>query len=59
MEFSIGGVDVSMFFPVRVSFVGQGSIAGIRIASVSRVDTGDDVVFSEDASVVTQSYTVI
>jgi len=59
LEFSIGGDDVSMFFPVQVRFIGQGSIAGARVASISRVDTGDEVVFSEDATVVTQSYTVV
>lgn len=59
MEFSIGGDDVSMFFPVNVSFVGKGSVAGVRLASVSRVDNGEDVIFSEDASIVVDNYVVV
>ena len=59
LEFTIDGDDVGMFFPVRVSFVGQGSIAGVRLASVVRADSGEDVVFSEDASVVANNYLVV
>ncbi len=51
LEFSIGGDDAGAFFPVKVSFVGQGNIAGVHLASVTRVDSGEEVVFSEDASV--------
>ena len=58
LEFSVGGDDVGAFFPVRVAFVAQGSIAGVRLASVARVD-GEEVPFSEDASVVVDSYTVV
>ncbi|KAJ3484515.1 hypothetical protein NLI96_g5592 [Meripilus lineatus] len=51
LEFSVGGDDPGAFFPVKVSFVGQGSMAGIHLTSVTKVESGEDVVFSEDASV--------
>jgi hypothetical protein len=59
LEFSIGGDDAGMFFPVRVSFVAQGSVAGVRLSSVARADNGGPVSYSEDASVVVDSYTVV
>jgi hypothetical protein len=59
LEFTVGGDDASVFFPVRVSFVGQGSIAGIGVDAVSRVDGGEDPVFSVDAVVTTGDYLVI
>ncbi|KAI0033954.1 hypothetical protein K488DRAFT_77530 [Vararia minispora EC-137] len=59
MEFSIGGDDVGMFFPVKISFVAQGSIAGVRLASVLRADNGEAVIFSEDASVTVDNYAVV
>jgi coatomer subunit delta len=59
LEFSVGGDDAGVFFPVKVSFVAQGSIAGVRVASVTKVESGEDVVFSEDASVVVDNYTVV
>ncbi|KAI0307645.1 hypothetical protein B0F90DRAFT_1807088 [Multifurca ochricompacta] len=59
LEFSVSGSDVNAFFPVRVSFVGLGSTVGIRVASVSRVDSGEIVVFSEDASFVADDYRVV
>lgn len=59
LEFSVGGDDAGAFFPVKVSFVGQGSVAGVRLASVTRLDNGEEVVFSEDASVVVDGYSVV
>lgn len=59
LEFSVGGDDASAFFPVKVTFVGLGSIAGVRLASVARVDNGEDVVFSEDASIAVDNYSVV
>lgn len=59
LEFTVGGDDPGLFFPVKVSFVGQGSVAGVRLASVTRVDNGEEVVFSEDATVAVESYTVV
>ena len=46
LEFSVGGDDVAAFFPVKVKFVGQGNSVGLRAASVTRVDNGEEVVFS-------------
>lgn len=59
LEFSISGSDVNAFFPVHVSFVGLGNTVGIRVASASRVDSGENVVFSEDASFSTDNYLVV
>ncbi|TFY58180.1 hypothetical protein EVJ58_g6577 [Rhodofomes roseus] len=59
MEFSVGGDDPGAFFPVKVSFIGEGSIAGVHLASISKVDSGEDVVYSEDATVQIENYTVV
>lgn len=59
LEFSVGGDDPGAFFPVKVSFVGQGSMAGVHISSVTRVDNGEEVVFSEDARITVDSYSVV
>lgn len=59
LEFSISGSDVNAFFPVQVSFVGLGNTVGVRVASVSRVDDSENVVFSEDASFSADSYLVV
>ncbi|EIW64456.1 coatomer subunit delta [Trametes versicolor FP-101664 SS1] len=59
LEFSVGGDDPGVFFPVSVSFVGEGSVAGVHLASVARIDNGEDVTFSEDATVVVENYTVV
>jgi hypothetical protein len=59
LEFSINGSDVNAFFPVRVSFVGSGNTVGARVASVSRVDNDENVVFSEDASFTADNYLVV
>ncbi|KAI9060474.1 hypothetical protein FKP32DRAFT_1595223 [Trametes sanguinea] len=59
LEFSVGGDDTGVFFPVRVSFIGEGSIAGVHLASVTRVEGGDEVTFSEDATITVENYTVV
>ncbi|PSR72062.1 hypothetical protein PHLCEN_2v12043 [Hermanssonia centrifuga] len=59
LEFNVGGDDPGAFFPVKVAFVAQGSVAGVRLASVTKVENGEEVPFSEDASVVVDSYTVV
>src|ERR1700722_7689693 len=59
LEFSVGGEDASVFFPVKVSFVGQGSVAGVKVASASRVDGGGPVVFSTDCIVTAEDYRVV
>ncbi|KAI0050583.1 hypothetical protein FA95DRAFT_1555507 [Auriscalpium vulgare] len=59
LEFSISGDDVGAFFPVKVAFVGLGNIVGVRVASVSRVDSGEEVTFSEDATLAVDNYLVV
>jgi coatomer subunit delta len=59
LEFTVGGDDASAFFPIKVSFVGQGSLAGITAANVKRVDNEEEEVFSADAIVTTDSYVVV
>jgi hypothetical protein len=59
LEFTVGGDDAAAFFPVKISFVGQGSMAGITAANVTRVDNGEEAVFSADAVVTTDSYVVV
>ena len=58
MEFSVGGDDAGAFFPVKVAFVAQGSVAGVKVLSVTSVEGGEAVVFSEDATVSVENYTV-
>ena len=57
--FNIGGVDVSAFFPVDISFIGQGSLAGVTVASVSRVDGAEGPEYSVDAFVTADEYLVV
>ncbi|KAF9235051.1 hypothetical protein BU15DRAFT_89722 [Melanogaster broomeanus] len=59
LEYTVGGDDVGAFFPVKVSFVAQGSIAGVGVASVAKVNGGEGVVFSSDATVNTDEYLVL
>jgi hypothetical protein len=58
LEFTVGGDDAGAFFPVKVSFVGQGSMAGVVAANVTRLDNGEEAVFSADSVVTTDSYLV-
>ncbi|OCH95720.1 hypothetical protein OBBRIDRAFT_766924 [Obba rivulosa] len=59
MEFTVGGDDPGAFFPVKVSFIAQGSTTGVRLATVTRVDNEEEIIFSEDATVAVESYTVV
>jgi hypothetical protein len=59
LEFTVGGDDVGMFFPVAVSFVGQGSVAGIKVASAAKVDGSGDVTFSMESLVTAEEYHVV
>lgn len=59
MEFSVGGDDVGAFFPVKVNFVGQGNTVGVRVGSVTMVDGGEEVGYSEDAVVAVEKYEVV
>ena len=55
----MGGDDAGAFFPVKVAFVAQGSIAGVRVENVTKVENGEEVVFSEDAKVVVDGFEVV
>jgi len=57
LEFSVGGDDAGAFFPVKVTFVAQGSVAGVSVASVDLVD-GKPVTFSQEAVVSIENYVV-
>jgi hypothetical protein len=57
--FNVGGVDVSAFFPVDVSFIGQGSLAGVAVASVDRIDGTEGPGYSVDALVTADEYLVV
>ncbi|KAF5332613.1 hypothetical protein D9611_005281 [Ephemerocybe angulata] len=57
--FSVNGVDVGAFFPVDVSFVGQGSLAGVGVQKVETVDGAAGPAFSIDALVTADEYSVV
>jgi coatomer subunit delta len=60
LEFTVGGDDASAFFPVKIAFVGQGSLAGIDVASAHKVDGSEEaVVFSTDCVLMTEDYRVV
>ena len=59
LEFTVGGDDAGAFFPVQVTFVGQGSVAGIIPATVSKVGSGEELIFSVDSLVSTDNYVVV
>lgn len=57
--FTVGGDDPGAFFPVDVSFVAQGSLGGVNIASVSKSDGSGDVDFSVDSVLIVDEYLVV
>jgi hypothetical protein len=59
LEFTVGGDDPSSFFPVRVSFVGQGSMAGLRVESARHVGNEDEAVFSQDSVLTSEEYLLV
>ena len=59
LVFSVNGDDPASFFPVKVNFIGQGSLAGVNIVSIANIDGGDGPDFSVDASVNTENYHVV
>jgi len=59
LEFTVGGDDAGAFFPVKVAFIGQGSMAGVAAANVTRLDNGEEAVFSVDSVVTADSYVVV
>ncbi|KZS93375.1 hypothetical protein SISNIDRAFT_80111 [Sistotremastrum niveocremeum HHB9708] len=58
LEFSIGGDDPSAFFPVRIFFTALGSVAGVSVASVTRLDGQEEPSFSQEAVVQVDNFTV-
>ncbi|KAH8119762.1 hypothetical protein DFH11DRAFT_5704 [Phellopilus nigrolimitatus] len=59
LEFTVGGDDAATFFPVRVAFVAQGSVVGMAVGTVTRVDTGEDAVFSQEVTLSADEYLVV
>lgn len=59
LEFSIGGDDVSSFFPVNVAFIAQGSLVDISVSSVTRADSSDSVDFSQEVTLSANSYQIV
>ena len=57
--FNVGGADVGIFFPVEVSFIGQGSLAGVAVASVDKLDGSESPEFSVDSFVSADEYLVV
>jgi coatomer subunit delta len=58
LEFSVGGDDVDTFFPVKVAFVAQGSMAGVQVVSVNHAGTGAEEMFSQDTVLSSEEYVV-
>ncbi|KAJ7898447.1 Adaptor complexes medium subunit family-domain-containing protein [Mycena leptocephala] len=58
LMFTVAGDDPETFFPVKVAFVGQGSLAGVGIASVKMLE-GDEPAFSVDSVVTADGYFVV
>ncbi|KAF8633574.1 hypothetical protein AX15_001371 [Amanita polypyramis BW_CC] len=59
LVFTVNGDDPALFFPVKVSFTGQGSLAGVNIASATTVSGGESPAFSVDAYVTAENYQVV
>lgn len=59
LVFSVNGDDTSVFFPVKVTFIGQGSLAGVTVVSATSVNGGESPEFSVDACVTTEDYQVV
>ncbi|KAG7089726.1 hypothetical protein E1B28_011381 [Marasmius oreades] len=57
--FSVGGDDAGAFFPVEVTFVGQGSLAGVNVSSVAQISGGDPPPFSVDSILSSDQYLVV
>ncbi|KAJ8482071.1 hypothetical protein ONZ45_g15075 [Pleurotus djamor] len=58
LTFTVGGDDVGAFFPVEVTFVAKGSLAGVAVAGVSKVD-GSPSPYSVDSYVLVDQYLVV
>ncbi len=56
--FTVGGDDIGAFFPVHVSFVGKGSLAGVVVSRVTKADGGEEH-FSVDSLAAVDQYDVV
>lgn len=52
-------MDAGVFFPVEVNFIGKGSLAGVTVASVEKVDGSGSPDFSVDSLITTDGYLVV
>lgn len=59
LVFNVGGVDAGIFFPVEVNFIGQGSLGGIAVASIEKVDGSGSPESSIDSFFTTDGYLVV
>ena len=59
LEFSVGGDDVSSFFPVRAAFGATGSVAGVSIDNIVLLEGESKTSFSQDAVVQVDEYSVV
>jgi len=59
LVFNVGGIDPGAFFPVEVSFIGQGSLGGIAVTSVEKMDGSGSPDFSVDSFFSTEEYLIV
>ncbi|KAF7439906.1 hypothetical protein PC9H_000243 [Pleurotus ostreatus] len=59
LTFTVGGDDAGAFFPVEVTFVGKGSLAGVGVASVSKIGDDEPPSYSVDSMVLVDQYLVV
>jgi len=59
LEFTVDGDDASVFFPVKVDFAAEGSLVGVKVANVYKVDSEDEAVFSQEATCTTEEYLIV
>ncbi|KAJ3972190.1 hypothetical protein EV361DRAFT_823978 [Lentinula raphanica] len=57
--FNVGGDDAGAFFPVDVSFVAKGSLAGVNVASVTKTSGESLNTFSVDSVLTVDEYLVV
>jgi len=57
--FNVGGDDAGAFFPVDVSFVGKGSLAGVNVASIVKTAGRNVETFSVDSLLTVDEYLVV
>lgn len=60
LMFTVGGDDPGTFFPVHVTFAGQGSLAGVVVGGIKNTTTGEiEEVYSVDSIVEVEEYSVV